>query len=148
MVKIYKDWSEYLPFAFWGYRTIMHTATGQTPFSLVYGYEAVLPIETEIKSLRVVMEAKTPESEWARKRYNHLISLDDKRMDALFHTQIYQRRIARAFNKKVKPVKIKAGDMVLKQSRVTMFDLRCKFRPNWEGLYLVKIVLPKGANFR
>ena len=43
----------------------MRTATGQTPFSLVYGYEAVLPIETEIKSLRVVMEAKTPESEWA-----------------------------------------------------------------------------------
>ena len=43
------------------------------------------------------------------------MSLDEKRMDALFYTQIYQRRIARAFNKKVKPGKIKAGDMVLKQ---------------------------------
>ena len=43
----------------------MRTATGQTPFSLVYGCEVVLPIETEIKSLRVVMEAKTPEIEWA-----------------------------------------------------------------------------------
>ena len=94
----------------------MCTATGQTPFSLVYSCEAVLPIETEIKSLRVVVEAKTPESEWARKRYDHLMSLDEKRMDALFHTQIYQRRIARAFNKKVKPEKIKAGDMILKQS--------------------------------
>ena len=41
----------------------MRTTTGQTPFSLVYGYEIVLPIETEIKSLRVVMEAKTHESE-------------------------------------------------------------------------------------
>ena len=48
-----------------GYRTTMRTATGQTPFSLVYGCEAVLPIEIEIKSLSVVMEAKTPESEWA-----------------------------------------------------------------------------------
>ena len=66
-------------------------------------------------------------------------------MDALFHTQIYQRKIARAFNKKVKPRKIKAGDMVLKQSRAIMFDPRGKFRPNWEGPYLVKIVLPKGA---
>ena len=89
MVKTYKDWSEYLPFALWGYRTIMRTATGQTPFSLVYGCEAVLPIEIEIKSLRVVMEAKTPESEWAQKRYDYLVSLDEKRMDALFHTQIY-----------------------------------------------------------
>ena len=89
MVKTYKDWSEYLPFALWGYRTIMRTATGQTPFSLVYNCEAVLPIEIEIKSLRVVMETKTPESEWARKRYNDLVSLDEKRMDALFHIQIY-----------------------------------------------------------
>ena len=92
----------------------MRTVISQTPFSLVYGCEAFLPIETEIKSLRVVMEAKTPESEWPRKRYDHLISLDKKRMDALFHTQIYQRRIARAFNKKVKPEKIKASNMVLK----------------------------------
>ena len=104
----------------------------------MYGSEAVLPIETEIKSLRVVMEVKTSESEWARKRYNHLISLDEKRMSALFHTQIYQRRIARAFNKKVKPEKIKAGDMVLKQSRTIVFDPRGKFRPNWEGPYWLK----------
>ena len=41
----------------------MRPAIGQTPFSLVYGCEAVLPIEIEIKSLRVVMEVKTPESE-------------------------------------------------------------------------------------
>ena len=113
MVKTYKDWSEYLPFALWEYRTTMHTATGQTLFLWVYGCEAVLTIETEIKSLIVVMEAKTPESEWTRKRCDHLVSLDEKRMDALFHTQIYQRMIARAFNKKVKPRKIKAGDMVL-----------------------------------
>ena len=66
-------------------------------------------------------------------------------MDALFHTQIYQRRIARAFNKKVKPGKIKSGDMVLKQSRAIVFDPRGKFRPNWEEPYLVKTVLPKGA---
>ena len=63
MVKTYKDWSEYLSLTLWGYTTTMRTATGQTPFSLVYGTEAVLPIETEIKSLRVVMEAKTPKSE-------------------------------------------------------------------------------------
>ena len=64
MVKTYKDQSEYLSFVLWGYRTTTCTAIGQTPFSLVYCCEAVLPIEIGIKSLRVVMEAKTPESEW------------------------------------------------------------------------------------
>ena len=29
MVKTYKDWSEYLPFALWGYRTTTRTATRQ-----------------------------------------------------------------------------------------------------------------------
>ena len=44
MVKTYKDWFEYLPFALWGYRTTTRTATGQTPFLLMFGYEAVLSI--------------------------------------------------------------------------------------------------------
>ena len=35
--------------------------------------------------------------------------------------------------------------MVLKQSRVIVFDPRGKFRLNWDGPYLVKIVLPKRA---
>ena len=55
MVKTYKDWHEILPFALHGYRTFVHTSTGATPFSLVYGMEAVLPIEVEIPSLRVLM---------------------------------------------------------------------------------------------
>ena len=44
-----------------------------------------------------------------------------------------------------KPRKIKADDMVLKQSRAIVFDPRGKFRPNWEGPYLVKVVFLKGA---
>ena len=35
--------------------------------------------------------------------------------------------------------------MVLKQSMAIVFDPRGKFRPNWEGPYLVKVILSKGA---
>ena len=56
MVVTYKDWHEMLPFALHGYRTSVRTSTGATPFSLVYGMEAVLPFEVEIPSLRVLME--------------------------------------------------------------------------------------------
>ncbi|KAJ9173895.1 hypothetical protein P3X46_016986 [Hevea brasiliensis] len=114
MVETYKDWPEKLPYALWGYRTTTRTSTGATPFSLVYGTEAVLPIELEVKSLRVILEAKIPENEWAQKRYEELALIDEKRMRALYHMQAYQRKIARAFNKKVKPRKIKEGDMILK----------------------------------
>ncbi|RVW66562.1 hypothetical protein CK203_064615 [Vitis vinifera] len=41
------------PFALWAYRTSFRTSTGATPYSLVYGMEAVLPVEIEMGSLRV-----------------------------------------------------------------------------------------------
>ena len=42
--------------ALWAYRTSVKTATGFTPFHLVFGEEAVLPIECEIPSLQLVVE--------------------------------------------------------------------------------------------
>ena len=56
MVETSRDWSEKLPFALWAYRTSFHTSTGATPYSLVYGLEAVLPVEIEMGSLRVALE--------------------------------------------------------------------------------------------
>ena len=43
-VVTYKDWVEKLPFALWGYRTSIHAPIRATPYSLVYGSEAVLPM--------------------------------------------------------------------------------------------------------
>ena len=57
MTVTYKDWHEMLPFTFHRYQTSIHTSMRATPFSLVYGMEAVLPIDVEIPSLRVLMEA-------------------------------------------------------------------------------------------
>ena len=74
-----------------------------------------------------------------------LTLLDEKRMKAMYHSQLYQKRIARAYNKKIKPGKIKEGDLVLKLIRPIMTDPRGKFKPNWEGPYLVKKLFFKGA---
>ena len=51
MTETYKDWHEKLPFALYAYQMSIRTSTGVTPFSLVYGMEAVFPIEVEIPSL-------------------------------------------------------------------------------------------------
>ena len=59
-----------LPFALHGYRTLVRTSTGATPFSLVYGMEAVLPFEVEIPSLRVLMEVQLEEAEWVQARHD------------------------------------------------------------------------------
>ncbi|XP_058741363.1 uncharacterized protein LOC131613735 [Vicia villosa] len=39
-------------------------AGGETPFSLVYGMEAILPVEVEIPSLRVLTDVKVSEADW------------------------------------------------------------------------------------
>ena len=62
MVKTSSDWSEKLPFALWAYRTSFRTSTGATPFSLVYGMEAVLQVEIEMGSLRVTLEKQVSET--------------------------------------------------------------------------------------
>ncbi|KAL7191608.1 hypothetical protein ACSBR2_023646 [Camellia fascicularis] len=47
---------------------------------------------------------------------------DERRLKALYHVQGYQRRIARAFNKKVKSRNLKEGDLVLKDNRAPIHD--------------------------
>ena len=42
--------------ALWAYQTSVKDATRFTPFQLVYGLEATLPIECEIPSLKLAVE--------------------------------------------------------------------------------------------
>ncbi|RVW73218.1 Gag-Pol polyprotein [Vitis vinifera] len=101
MVETSRDWSEKLPFALWAYRTSFRTSTGATPYSLVYGMEAVLPVETEMGSLRVALEQQISETEWAQARFDQLNLLDERRLRAADHVQAYQRKMARAFKKRL-----------------------------------------------
>ena len=62
--KTYKDWHKKLPFTLHVYQTGVRTSIEATSYSLVYGIEAVLPIEVEIPSLRVLREVELEEAEW------------------------------------------------------------------------------------
>ncbi|KAI4347844.1 hypothetical protein L6164_008621 [Bauhinia variegata] len=145
MVITYKDWHEKLPFALYAYRTSVRSSTGASPYSLVYGLEAVTPIEVEIPSLRVLMEAELEDSKWARMRYEELHMIDEKRLVAICHGQLHQRRMARAFNKKVRPRQFQPGDLVLQKTLPHQEDNRGKWAPNYQGPYVVKHVFSGGA---
>ncbi|RDX97071.1 Gypsy retrotransposon integrase-like protein 1, partial [Mucuna pruriens] len=122
MVVTYKDWHEILPYAPHGYRTSVQTSTGATLYVLVYGTEAVLPIEVEIPSLRVLAEVELDEAEW-----------------------VQQRRVKKAFDKKVRPRIFRKGDMVLKRVLPNLKDPRGKWAPNYDGPYVVKQAFSGGA---
>nr|XP_027103190.1 uncharacterized protein K02A2.6-like [Coffea arabica] len=86
MTEKHRDWHEKLPYALMAYRTSIRTSTGATPYSLIYGMEAVIPAEVEIPSLRILMEAKLEETDWLKQRHEQLALIDEKRLNAICHS--------------------------------------------------------------
>ena len=107
--------------------------------------EAVFPVETEMGSLRVALEQQIFETEWAQARFDQLNLLDEKRLRVVDHVQAYQRKMARAFRKRVKPRPLQKGDLVLKILRGLVGDPRGKFRPSWSGPYVIRELTPEGV---
>jgi len=70
------DWNEKLSECLWTYRTTVRTPTGNTPFSLVYGCEAVIPLEIQIPSLHVTLETKMTDEDNLRLCLQKLEALD------------------------------------------------------------------------
>ena len=105
----------------------------------------MLPIEMEIQSLRVLVETKVLEEDWMKEKYEQLALIDEKTARAQYHAQGYQKRIARAFNKKVKPRNLKEGDLVLKVFRDETFDRRGKMKPRWFGSLIIKKIMLGGG---
>jgi len=145
MVEGSRQWHEKLPFALLGYRTTVRTSVGATPYLLVYGTEAVIPAEVEIPSLRIIAEAKIDDDELVKTRLEQLNLIDEKRLAVVYHGQLYQRRIARAYNKKVRPRKFEVGQHVLKRILPHQVEAKGKFAPNWQGPFIVTRVLSNGA---
>jgi hypothetical protein len=91
------------PFALHAYRTAVRTSTGSTPYMLVYGMEAVMPLEVEIPSLKVLIDSELEEAECAKVRYQQLNMISENRLVAICHHKLYQRRMAKSYVKKVRP---------------------------------------------
>ena len=81
--------------------------------------------------MRVTLKQQISEIEWAQSRFDRLSLLDERRLRAADHVQAYQRKMARAFKKRVKPRPLQRGDLVLRILRGLAGDPRGKFRPTW-----------------
>ena len=66
-------------------------------------------------------------------------------MRVAVHVHAYQRKMARAFKKWVKPKPLRIGDLVLKVIRGLIRDLRGKFRPNWSRPYFIRELTSEGV---
>ncbi|XP_015169151.1 uncharacterized protein [Solanum tuberosum] len=145
MINNHRGWHKMLPYSLLGYRMTVRTSIGATPYLLVYGTEAVIPVEIEIPSSRIILEAELSDVDWVRKRIVQLTLIDEKRMVIVCHGQLYRQRMIRAFHKKVRAKIFKIDQLVLKRIFPHQDEYKGKFAPNWQGPYMVRKVLSGGA---
>ena len=138
------DWDEKLWGALWAYRTTYKVTTKYTPFQLVYGQEAILPIEFEIPSLRIAIEYRLGDVESLQDRLATLESLDEDRRMALFNTFVAQQRRKSFYDSKLTPKKFNVGDLVLLYDS-RFFKFPGKLQIHWLGPYEIVDINPNGS---
>ncbi|KAK4276422.1 hypothetical protein QN277_019368 [Acacia crassicarpa] len=121
------------------------SSTGETPFRLTYGCEAMIPVEVGEPSwrrLQVVQEEQANDKAIAAE----LDLIDEVRTAAHFKDLAAKQLIIARYNKKVGPRSFKKNDLVLRRADIGNKNARDgKLAANWEGPYRIKEQLEKGA---
>ena len=134
-----RDWDNKLTAALWVYQTTYKVTTRMTPFALMYGLEAVLPIEFEIRSLRLAISERLDTSDSLKARLTGLEALNESRQLASQHVEVTQRRRKVAFDKSNKERTLKPGMWVMVQD-ARRLEFPAKFDALWTGPYVIKEV--------
>ncbi|KAL0448332.1 UNVERIFIED_CONTAM: hypothetical protein Slati_1389600 [Sesamum latifolium] len=133
------SWVEELPGVLWAYRTTPRSATGETPFCLVYGSQAIIPTEIGEETARV---RQYEQKRNAEERSFDLSTIEEKRDWAFARILHYKNLMTRGYNQKVKPRSFQVGDLVLKKVEVSKHV--GKLDPTWEDPYKVMEIRKKG----
>uniref|UniRef100_A0A2N9F532 Integrase catalytic domain-containing protein n=1 Tax=Fagus sylvatica TaxID=28930 RepID=A0A2N9F532_FAGSY len=143
-----KGWSSHLADTLWAYRGSTKTATGFTPFSLVYGTDAISPTELLVPSPRILhgMDLEADADICAEARVADLEGLEEARELAQARSLRYHQKLADAYEKTLQTRIFAKGQMVLKTVDHVRRGLPSpsKFAPNWEGPYLIREAYDSG----
>ena len=86
------DWEDKLDSVLWAFRTAYKVATGMTPFKLVYGMEAVVPMEYVIPSLRLAVQHRLSPEDSVAHRKQELLRLEEDRIYSAYVAEVSQKR--------------------------------------------------------
>ncbi|GFS28943.1 hypothetical protein Acr_00g0004750 [Actinidia rufa] len=141
------EWAEDLPSVLWAYNTTSRIPTGETPYSMVFGTESVIPVEIGMPNFRTSNFDK--ESNEVELRLN-LDLLEEKREKAELRQMAYKCRVAKYYNQRVKHRSFLPGNLVLRKVTLSTKEPNTgKLGPTWEGPYkVVKVSRPGTYWFR
>ncbi|KAL0313504.1 UNVERIFIED_CONTAM: hypothetical protein Sradi_5749700 [Sesamum radiatum] len=134
------SWVEELPGVLWAYRTTPRSSTGETPFCLVYGTEAIIPAEIGEETQRVAQyQAERNQEE----RSFDLTVIEEKRDAAYARILHHKGLMLRSYNRRIRPRCFQVGDLVLKKVEVSKHV--GKLDPGWEGPFKVVEIKKPGT---
>ena len=132
------NWAKILPSVLWAYRTTPRTATGESPFAMTYGVEAVLPIEARIHTMRTKAVETDQNTEL---QHFDLDTVEGRRDKARMKLEQYRQTWKKSYNKKVRNRRFIVGELVLKKQFSTTNERNAgKFKANWEGPFVIREV--------
>ncbi|GKA46162.1 hypothetical protein Tco_0738958 [Tanacetum coccineum] len=115
---------------------------GETPFSLTYGTEAVIPVEIGMPTLRTA-EVDMIKNDEALEI--NLDLLEEKREQAAIQEAKSKAMMEKYYNGRVRNTSFKPGDLVYRSNEASHAEEEGKLGPKWEGPYEVTEALGKGA---
>ena len=105
-------WVEELPHVLWTYRTTPRRSIGETPFSMTYGVEAIIPLETGFPTVRTSSFSPSDNNEHLKKK---LDLIEEKRENAMVQLAYYQQKFKQGYDTNVKLRSLTPGDLVLRR---------------------------------
>ena len=136
---------EELPHVLWTYRTTPRKSTGETPFSMTYGAEAVIPLENGFPTMRTSTFTSDGNDELLKKS---LDLVKERRENAMVQLAYYQNKLKQGYDMNLKLRPLAPGDLVLRKVLGnTKNPAWGKLRPNWEGPYRITLVAGIGAYY-
>ena len=108
-----KNWDSKLKYALWADRVTIKKSTGNSPFKLVYGTEAVFPIQLTLPVAKFLQGEQNEEEDMA-KRITDLAQLHQIREQLVEKAATHQKKIKDVFERKTKANNFQVGDLALK----------------------------------
>ena len=134
-------WSDVLHGVLWAYRTTPRKSTQETPFSLAYGLEEVILVETIVPSVRRTASPANSDLYTQMLQYN-MDFIDERRDHAVIRVQNYQQAAARYYNSNIKIRRFEVGELVLRKVFTNTKELNARKQgTNWEGPYRITEVV-------
>ncbi|MCO5614982.1 hypothetical protein L7F22_069269 [Adiantum nelumboides] len=135
------DWEMKLHSALWAYRVAYKTAIGTTPSNLVFGLDAILPMEFLIPTPRVAKDL-----EWIGHEISHRIDeleqLDEFHLLLVAAMYAQKRRLKKFHDAHIINKEFKKGDLVL---AYTLKQHTKKLKKRGMGPYIIHALSASGA---